>query len=95
MKRLSFPISLMEFSLTKSLCVLCFANHRSYWIVACARLKFIKPFLQHPCSEKMVQIGRIFTLYVFIRKAKSLFQKIKRQNILTKRIKIYFKKIKR
>ncbi|EMH57727.1 hypothetical protein HMPREF1443_00889 [Helicobacter pylori HP250BFi] len=42
-----------------------------------------------------MRIGRILTLYVFIRKAKSLFQKIKRQNILTKRIKIYFKKIKR
>ncbi|EMH46040.1 hypothetical protein HMPREF1437_01323 [Helicobacter pylori HP116Bi] len=29
------------------------------------------------------------------KESKSLFQKIKRQNILTKRIKIYFKKIKR
>ncbi|EMH07099.1 hypothetical protein HMPREF1408_00144 [Helicobacter pylori GAM245Ai] len=29
------------------------------------------------------------------KESKSLFQKIKRQNILTKRSKIYFKKIKR
>ncbi len=34
------------------------------------------------------------TLYVLIRKAKSLFQKIKRQNILTKRRKYILEKLK-